>query len=113
MVIVRSSIPVAELNAMAKGTFGDMEKAVVDVERRIMAVDGELQSDEEALLIEDGSKQENLWGINIYPDAAPEQRIEFDSLINIRPWHGNRGRGVDDPETRKAIAEIVRSLIEE
>lgn len=112
MVIVRTSITMAALNAMAKAMYGNLVKAVVDVERRMMAVGGELHSDEETLLLEDGSKQENLWGINLYPDAAPEHRIEFDSLINIRPWQGNRTRGVDDPETRRAISEIVGSLIE-
>ncbi len=96
---------------MAKRTFGNLVKAVVDVERRIMAVNGELHSDEEAFLLSDGSRQENLWGINIYPQAAPDELIEFDSLINIRPWQGNYTRNVDDPQTRQAILQIVRDLL--
>jgi len=97
---------------MAEGMFGNLVKAVVDVKRSIMAVDGELHSDEEALLLEDGSEQADLWGINIYPAITDENWIEFDSLINIRPSHGNRSRGVENPETRRAVADIVSRLVE-
>jgi hypothetical protein len=113
MTIIRSSISREELKTMAEGMFGNLVKAVVDVGRSIMAVGGELHSDEEALLIEDGSEQQNLWGINIYPAIADERWIEFDSLINIRPSQGNRSRGVDDPETRRAVTEVVSHLVEE
>lgn len=70
---------------MAEGLFGNMVKAVVDVDRKVMALDGELRADEEALLLESGSRQESLWGINIYPELEGPDRIEFDSMINIRP----------------------------
>ncbi len=76
-----------------------------------MAVDAELHSDEEALLLEDGSRQAHVWGINIYPDLAESERIEFDSMINIRPSHGNRSRGVDDPAIRARIVGIVNALV--
>lgn len=96
---------------MAASTFGDLVKAVVDIEREIMAVDAELHSDEEALLLTNGSKQENLWGINFYPDLLGEDFLEFDSMINIRPSAGNRSRGVDDPKTREKIREVVDKLV--
>ncbi|MFN3967181.1 MAG: DUF5674 family protein, partial [Endomicrobiia bacterium] len=73
---------------------------------------GELHSDEETILIEDGSKQENLWGINLYPEIETENWIEFDSIINIRPSQGNLTRGINNLEIRKKIIEIVNSLIE-
>lgn len=112
MKIVKDKISLTELKKMAEEMFGNLVKAVVDVEKRIMAVGGELHSDEEALLIENGSKQQNLWGINVYPEIKDESRVEFDSLINIRPLQGNRSRGVDDPGIRKRIIEIVNNLIE-
>ncbi|MBM3331214.1 hypothetical protein FJY68_05090 [candidate division WOR-3 bacterium] len=111
MTIVRQQIPLADLDAMAKAQFGDMVKAVVDVERGLMAIGGELHSDEEALLLEDGSDQRHLWGINLYPAIGEEDWIEFDSMINIRPSQGNRSRGVDDPGTRKAILAVVGRLV--
>jgi len=84
---------------------------VVDIEKGIMALDAELHADQEALLLEQGSAQENLWGINIYPDLPNEQRIEFDSMINLRPSFGNCSRGVDSPGIQKKIIEIVNKLI--
>lgn len=96
---------------MAEKTFGNLVKAVVDVENEIMAVDAELHSDEEALLLEKGSEQKYLWGINIYPDIADENWIEFDSLINLRPSQGNRSRGVDNAENREKIKKIVNKLV--
>lgn len=110
MKIIRDRISRDELKEMAKNMFGNLVKAVVDIEREIMAIGGELHSDEEALLIEDGSKQESLWGINLYPEIENENWIEFDSLINIRPFQGNLTRGVDNPEIRKKIIKIVNKL---
>jgi Protein of unknown function (DUF5674) len=111
MKIVDGPISMSELATMARAGFGDLVKAVVDVERGIMAVDGELHSDEEALLLEHGSEQRHLWGISIYPDLPAEERIEFDSMINVRPSRGNRSRGVDDPELRTRILVIVEGLV--
>lgn len=97
---------------MTEAGFGTLVKAVVDVEAGIMAVDAELQSDEEALLLETGSAQRNLWGITLDPDVAGEDWIEFDSMINLRPASGNRSRGVDDPAVRERIREIVTRLVQ-
>ena len=111
MTIVRDGITLAELGAMARRTFGSMVKAVVDVERGIMAVDAELHADEEAVLLEAGSEQDNLWGINLYPGVAGEDWLEFDSMINIRPWQDNRTRAVNDPELRDRIRRVVGRLV--
>ena len=111
MKIIDSPVPLGELALMARKGFGDLVKAVVDVEHGIMAVDGELHSDEEALLLERGSEQHQLWGINIYPDLVGPERVEFDSMINIRPSRGNRSRGVDDLEIRARILRIVDALV--
>ena len=98
---------------MAQNLFGNMVKAVVDIERQIMAMDAELHADEEAALLENGSCQEDLWGINIYPelDRNDPDFVEFDSMINLRPSQNNRSRGVEDNETRKKIISIVGKLI--
>ena len=97
---------------MAENRFGDLVKAVVDIEKEIMAVDAELHADEEKLLLENGSNQENLWGINLYPDET-DDFIEFDSMINLRPSWGNRSRGVDDENIRDKIIKIVNHLLDE
>jgi len=110
--IVRDAITKVELNEMAKQQFGDMVKAVVDVEQGIMAIGGELHSDEEAMLLDQGSLQKNLWGINLYPERPVPEWIEFDSLINVRPSGGNRSRYVESTEIRDTITTIVNRLVE-
>lgn len=110
MKIIRDRIRRAELVATAKDQFGDLVKAVVDVEQRIIAIGGELHADEEALLIEQGSRPEDLWGINLYPDKPDSEWIEFDSIINVRPSQGNPSRGIEDAVIRGRIAEIVGKL---
>lgn len=96
---------------MAKGFYGNLVKAVVDIEKRIMAVGGDLHADEEAFMLQNGSAQKDLWGINLQPEAEGEEWIEFDSMINIRPWQDNRSRGVDNAELQKKICEVVRDLV--
>ena len=96
---------------MSAAMFGDLVKAVVDVKREIMAVDAELHSDEEASLLERGSAQEDLWGINLYPALSGSDFVEFDSVINLRPSRGNRSRGVEDGAIRERILVIVGSIV--
>lgn len=110
-MIVRQRIPRQTLETLAREGFGDMVKAVVDVSRRLLAMGGDLHSDLESALLEDGSRQADLWGINIYPDGAGDDWIEFDSLINVRPSQGNRSRAVDDPASRHIIVDIVTNLV--
>jgi len=111
MKIITQLLTLNELKQMAAATFGNLLKAVVDVDRGLLAVDAELHSDLEALLLENGSKQKNLWGINLYPDMQGQEFIEFDSIINMRPSQGNRSRSVEDKELRKKIMEIVTKRI--
>jgi hypothetical protein len=99
--IVSEHISRAELTVLAEECFGDMVKAV----------GGELHSDQEAQLLEDGSRQSDLWSINLYPAEAGEEFIEFDSMINVRPSVGNRSRSVEDPALRRRLTEIVHSLV--
>ena len=98
---------------MAEDRFGDLVKAVVDVSKKHLALDAELHSDLEALLLENGSKQKNLWGINFYPEMTGDDFVEFDSMINMRPSQGNKSRGVESPETRKKIMELVAKKVEQ
>jgi len=109
--IVREPITLDELRSLARGQFGDFVKAVVDVRLGVMAIGGELHADEEALLLEQGARQADLWGINLYPDRVGTDRIEFDSMINVRPSQGNRSRSVEDPALRQQIVNVVTRLI--
>lgn len=111
MEIIREPISKNALAAIAEKQFGTLVKAVVDVGRGIAAVGGELHADGEAALLQDGSRQEDLWGINLYPGKPAEEWIEFDSIINLRPSGGNSSRGVEDPQVRDKIRQIVQKLV--
>ena len=110
--VVTGPISLDRISEFAATRFGDLVKAVVDVEQGIMAIGGEMHADEEALLIEHGARQSDLWGINLYPaEHGGPDWIEYDSMINVRPAQGNRTRGVDDPDLRARIAVIVERLV--
>jgi len=113
MKTVENKISIKELKEMSSKMFGNLVKAVVDVEKEILVVDAELHSDQEAYLLQLGSKQENLWGINIYPDLDKGERVEFDAMINLRPSQNNNSRGIDNEEIRKKILDIINSKITE
>jgi hypothetical protein len=95
-----------------KGHVG-LIKAVVDISRAIMVAGTSMHSDAETLLLEQGSKQEDLWGINLYLKKSCDEWIEYDSMINLRPWQNNDSRGIDDPTIRQKIREIVNQLVKE
>lgn len=106
-----NTVGMDELRQLAQGRFGDMVKAVVDLRRGVMLVDADMHADQEAELLAEGAAQRDLWGINLYPDLGDVDWLEFDSMINLRPSFGNRTRGVDDPATREAIANLVGRLV--
>ena len=112
MKTVKDTISINELKTMSEKMFGGLVKAVVDIAQEIMVVDAGLHADQEYLLLEEGSQQKDLWGINIFPDQfGKTEFIVFDSMINLRPSVGNRTRGVDDPTIQEAIRTIVNKLV--
>ncbi len=114
MELLNKKITIESLKEMARGRYGNMVKAVVDIRGNLMVVDAELHSDQEMLLLDSGSRQQDLWGINVYPDLerTDPDFIEFDSMINLRPAQGNFTRDVDDEAVRNAIKKVVYNWIE-
>ncbi len=110
--IVTEGITREELRALAQKQYGDVIKAVVDVEQNLMGVGGELHVDIQSLLIEkEHSRGDTTWGINLYPEKTGEDFIEFDSMVNLKPASGNRSRGVEDPALRERIRAVVGKLV--
>jgi hypothetical protein len=105
--IVREQISEDDLREVAKDFYGHMVKGVVDLEREIVAFGGEFHADANSLLIDDGSQQPDVWGFNWYFDVPEGERIEYTSLINIRPHMGNRKMEISD----EAIRERVRTIV--
>ena len=111
IVVISDRIGAAQLAELVARFFTDMVKYVVDVERGIAAVGGELHADAEQMLLEDGSRHEDLWGANYYPDRGPLECVEFTSLINIRPSQGNRSMEIENDEVRERVRQLTHQLI--
>lgn len=112
MKSVDTTIAISELDTMARQMYGNLVKAVVDIQNNLLVVDAEMHADMEQYLLEKGSKQNDLWGINLYPSKfGTDDFIEFDSMINIRPRQQNMSRGVDDPAIREQITKLVEQKV--
>lgn len=111
IAFIDSPINRKRLKEIAQQRFGDLVKGVVDIKKEVIALGGELHADEEAFLMNQGSTQSDLWGINLYPDLNMPDMLEFDSMINIRPTKNNSSRGVEDPALQQKIADIINKLI--
>lgn len=104
-------MPPSELAKLVGDPFPDMVKFVVDVERSIVAVGGELHADGQALLLEHGSRQAALWGGNYYPSQDEGACVVFESIINIRPSAGNPGLQIQDVSIRAKIRDVIFALL--
>ena len=113
IVLLDQRIEPAELARLVRLFFEDMVKYVVDIERRVAAVGGELHADAEQLLLDSGSRQADLWGANYYPGRGQDACIEYTSLINIRPSQGNRSMQIEDPAIRERVREVTFALVGE
>ncbi len=112
MKAIDTTIDISELSSMAEKMYGNLVKAVVDLKKNILIVDAEMHADEEQYLLEEGSKQNDLWGINLYPSKfGSNSFVEFDSMINIRPRQQNMSRGVDDPKVREQIIKLIEQKV--
>jgi len=107
MIHILQNQPTSEQTQDMLQQYETMIKIVVDIRRRILAGGGEMHSDCESVLLDNGSEQDDLWGANWYPD---EQRIEFESLINIRPRLGNRNILIQDEDLRQKVESVTREV---
>lgn len=115
MIIVNNTISLEELkkweNCMSPN-WENLVKVVVDIKNSLIAIWWYLHADEEELLLDEWSNQENLWWINLYIQKFnTEDFIEFDSMINIRPNQNNRSRWVEDIYIQNIIKSIINKLI--
>jgi hypothetical protein len=112
MQVVKKKISLNKLQNMAKPNFGNIVKAVVDIKKKIIVIDAELQADQEEFLLKNGSNQKDLWNINLKPYTNKGSFIEFDSVINLRPHQNNLERGICSYKIRNEIKKIVNKLVE-
>jgi hypothetical protein len=111
ILVLEAPIDKAELRRLVQLYFRDMVKFVVDVQRQVVAVGGELHADGERLLLERGSRQQDLWGANYYPGVGRDRCIQFTALINIRPSQGNTSMEIQDPAIRESVQKLAFELL--
>jgi hypothetical protein len=104
--VIEKAVP-DQINEMLE-VYSGMIKLAVDIRRNILAGGGEMHADCEKVLLDNGSEQDDIWGANWYPD---EQRVEFEALINIRPYLGNRGMVIQSEEIRQRVSEVTLALL--
>ncbi len=83
-------------------------KVAVDIEKGILAGGGQKHAFCEAALLEDGSRQRDIWGADWTPF---DQSIAYESIINIRPSQNNRSMLIQDPAIRERVKKITQELI--
>jgi len=107
LLIIRKKADAETLKRIAEDLDGYV-KVVLDVKRNILAAGGRLHTDGEKLMLEDGSKQADLWGAGIDFETG---EIDFDSMVNLRPSQGNPSREVLDKGIRSQMATIIHDLL--
>lgn len=105
-------LPRATLERLAQESFEDMVKFVIDIRLNVISVGGGLHADEEALLLENGSRQEDLWGANYYLFDSNESRFEYTSMINVRPRDGNPTQTIQSEAIRQKVRAAAINFFE-
>lgn len=105
--LIRKKATSAQIKEMLD-TLSSYIKLAVDIKREVVAGGGVLHADCEAVLIDDGSKQEDIWGADWLPDT---KEVHFEALINIRPRQNNRSMTIQDDEVRRKVARIIREKL--
>lgn len=109
-----AQLSLAELRQVAEKMYGTLVQADVDIKQGLLPVDMDMHADGEAYLLEHGSRQADLWGINLHPDKfGTDDFIEFDSMINVRPRQDNPSRDVLDEAVREQIRDLVAGIVHE
>ena len=110
--LLRKKISREEFNQIMEENFGNIAKVDVDIKNEILTIGGEWHSEGDELLSkEEGYSRENVWGVNFYPWNPPEKRIEYISLINVKPNFGYKSMEIQDKEIKEKIRKVIEKLL--
>lgn len=109
--IIKRKTTKKAIRKIAAAGYGEMVKCTIDLKKGILTVGGELHADGEKMLLQTGSRSEDIWGANIYLNKSKKGRIEYSALINLKPSLGNRAMNIQDKKIREKIRRIINKLI--
>ena len=109
MIIIDTPFSLEEIQKKHGNFYTSLVKAVVDIEKQMIGLDAEMHADIEQEMLARGSEQENLWGFNVTFENP--YRIQYTSLINIRPGQGNKKMEIESSELKEKVSAIVHKLI--
>ncbi len=107
LIVIKKKATKKEIEKMAEDLAGFI-KIVVDIERNILAGGGERHVEGEQKLLQEGSRQHDLWGGGFDTET---KEIDYNSMINLRPSQDNPSRDILSSDIRKIFDEIVKDLL--
>lgn len=88
---------------------GSYVKVTADLAKEVLVAGGELHADGEKILLEKGSRQDDIWGGGINLDT---KEIDTTAVLNLRPRLNNTGLEIADPKTREKFITIVKRIFD-
>src|SRR3989344_229259 len=104
MIVTKSEPFTKEEIEQAKEHFEVYIKTVIDLEQKVCSAGASRHFESEQILLEQGSKQSNVWGGGIDMET---KIIDFNSFINIRPVQNNQSNEIQDVAIRKQYEELT------
>ena len=91
----------------ARMDYKDFVKVTIDIKNEIVALGGEYHIDAERILLEQGSKQENIWGGGV--DLSTNTFV-INAMVNLRPGR-NDSTDILDPTTRERFLSLAQGAL--
>ena len=110
MIITKSKSYTPEEIEELRKLFDIYIKTVIDVRRKVCSAGCDRHFDSEKILLEQGSKQEDLWGGGIDLETMV---IDCNSIINIRPNQGNPSNEIQNAKIREEFEKLTKFFFEE
>jgi hypothetical protein len=110
MIITKSEPYTKEEIEQLKEVFGVYIKTIIDIKNKVCSAGMDRHFEGEKILIDQGSKQSNIWGGGIDLET---QSIDYNSFINIRPNDNNTSNEIQDSDIRKIYEELTKFFFKE
>lgn len=110
MIITKSNPYSKEEIEKLKEQFDVYIKTVIDIKKKICSAGCDRHFESEKILLDDGSKQSDVWGggIDLYTET-----IDSNSFVNIRPADKNTSNEIQDSKIRAEFKKLTKYFFKE